>query len=474
VRTLRTPSARPLLTAALAALLAGCAVGPDFVRPAMTLPAAYGEAPDWQPATPGDARARGSWWQVFNDPELDALEAKVEVSNQNLRAAVAKYDQAQALAAQSRAAYWPTVDASAGQKRGQSSNASGVQTVISAQATAAWELDLWGRIRRTVESSEATAQASLADLENVRLSLQAQLAQDYFLLRVADANIRLLDETVAAYAKSLELTRNRYAAGVVTRADVAAAETQLAAAQAQWVDAGIGRAQLEHAIAVLAGSAPSDLNVTARETLPTAQTVPQIPAYLPAQLLERRPDIAGAERRAAAANAQIGVAIAAFYPALSIDASGGFINTSWANLLSAPSRIWAIGPTLAATLFSGGARIAATDAARANFEQTAAQYRQTVLSALQEVEDNLVALRLLESEADLQAEAVRAARQTLDLTTNQYKAGTQSYLAVIVVQAALLNAQSTELNIRGRQLIANVTLIRALGGGWQAPTAWQR
>jgi NodT family efflux transporter outer membrane factor (OMF) lipoprotein len=301
--------------------------------------------------------------------------------------------------------------------------------------------------------------------------MQALLAQDYFALRLADAQVRLLDETVAADARLLELTRNRYEGGVVTRADVAAAEAQLASARAQHVDSGIVRAQLEHAIAVLIGVAPAQFSLPARELLPAAQELPQIPALLPAQLLERRPDIAAAERRAAAANAEIGVAQAAFFPTLSLAASGGWRGPTLGDLIALPNRVWSLGPTLAAILFDAGAREAATDAAHASFEQSAAQYRQTVLAALQEVEDNLVALRLLADEAQLQREAVRAARQTLDLTTNQYKAGTVNYLNVLIAQTALVNAQLAELGIQNRQLTANVTLIRALGGGWAGEAA---
>ncbi len=459
---------RHLAMPLLIALLAGCAAGPDYSRPPIALPAGFKEAPEWKPAQPSDDHPRGAWWQVFADADLDALEAKIEVSNQNLRAAVAGYEQALALAAQARAALFPVVSANASytRARGSGGAASAVANTAGVQLAASWEPDLFGRVRRGIEASSASAQASGAELEATRLALQGQLAQDYFLLRVADAQIRLLDETVDGYAKFLTLTRNRYAAGVVSRADVAAAESQLASAQAQRVDAQLGRTQLEHAIAVLTGAAPADFALPARAELPTAQRLPQIPALLPAQLLERRPDIAAAERRAAAANAQIGVAQSAYFPTLSIAASGGWRGPSFADLVSTPNRVWSLGPALAATLFDGGARSAATDAARAGFDQAAAQYRQTVLAALQEVEDNLAALRILQDEARLQSEAVRAARESLAQTTNQYKAGTVSYLNVITAQATLYNAQRVALDVRGRQLSANVALIRALGGGW--------
>ncbi len=449
-----------------ATLLAGCVVGPDYRRPTTPTPTAFKEASDWRPAAPADDAPRGPWWRVFGDAELDALEAQVEVSNQTLRAALGRYDQALALTGQARAAYAPTLSASAGATR--SRNAAGSATVDSVLASAAWEPDLWGKVRRSVEASEASAQASRADLEGTRLSLQAQLAQNYFVLRVADAQIRMFDETVVLYTRSVELTRNRYQAGVVTRADVSAAESQLASAQASRTDASIARAQLEHSIAVLTGRAPAEFNLPPRPVLPTAQPLPQIPALLPAQLLERRPDIAGAERRVAAANAQIGVTQSAWYPSLSIAASGGYRGGSLANLLSAPNQIWSIGPALVGALFDGGARQSATDAARAGFETATAQYRQTVLSAFQEVEDNLAAIRILAEEAVYQREAVRAGIDALTAANNQYKAGTVSYANVIVAQTLLLAAQRAELDIRSRSLAANVALIRALGGGWHA------
>jgi NodT family efflux transporter outer membrane factor (OMF) lipoprotein len=452
--------------ACAAALLASCTVGPDYSRPATQAPAVFKEAPGWKPAEPADDAPRGPWWKVFGDAELDALEAQVEVSNQSLRAALARYDQALALTGQARAAYYPTVSASAAATRARS--ATGTATLDSVLASASWELDVWGKVRRSVEAADAGAQASLADLEGTRLSLQAQVAQNYFVLRVADAQMRMLDETVAIYARSVELTRNRYKAGVVTRADVSAAESQLASAQAQRADAGIARAQLEHSIAVLTGRAPAEFSLPERTVMPTAQPLPQIPALLPAQLLERRPDIAGAERRAAAANAQIGVAQAAFYPTLSIAASGGYRGGSLADLISAPSQIWSIGPALVGVIFDGGARQAATESARAGFDVAAAQYRQTVLAAFQEVEDNLAAIRILAEEAAYQREAVRAGRDALDAANNQYKAGTVSFANVILAQALLLSAQRAEMEIRARQMAANVTLIRALGGGWNA------
>jgi NodT family efflux transporter outer membrane factor (OMF) lipoprotein len=328
-----------------------------------------------------------------------------------------------------------------------------------------WEVDLWGRVRRTVEASEASAQASVADLESAKLSAQAQLAEDYFLLRVQDTQIRLLNDTVDAYQRSLQLTRNQYAVGVAARADVAQAETQLKSTQAQAIDAGILRAQLEHAIAVLLGKAPADFSIAA-EVVTTE--FPAIPTGLPSELLERRPDIAAAERRTAAANAQIGVAEAAFFPSLTLSATGGFQSSVMSELFSLPSRYWSIGSTLAQVIFDAGLRRAQTDQAIATYDENVANYRQTVLLGFQDVEDNLAALRILEQEAAVQDEAVKAARESLTITLNQYRAGTANYLAVVVAQAIALSNERTALGILGRRLAASVALIKALGGGWNA------
>jgi NodT family efflux transporter outer membrane factor (OMF) lipoprotein len=334
-----------------------------------------------------------------------------------------------------------------------------------------WELDLWGRLRRQAEVQDAAAEASLADLANTRLSLEAELATNYFALRVADAQQALLDASVQAYETTLQLTRNRYAAGVVTRADVATAETQWLSAQAQAADNGINRAQLEHAIAVLLGRAPADF---ALDPLPASQppgrlelALPQVPAVLPSELLERRPDIASAERQVASANASIGVAQAALFPALTLSAGAGTRGSALADLFSVSNRFWSLGPALAVTLFDAGARRAGVREAEAAYDATVATYRQTVLGALREVEDQLVALRVLEREADLQAQAVRAAGEALSLALNQYRAGTAAYLNVVTAQAADQNARLNALGITGRQLSATVQLVRALGGGWR-------
>jgi NodT family efflux transporter outer membrane factor (OMF) lipoprotein len=329
-----------------------------------------------------------------------------------------------------------------------------------------WELDLWGKIRRTVEASRAGAQASEADLEGVRLAAQAQLAQDYFELRALDLQNRILHLTVAAYRQFLQLTKNRYATGVASQADVLQAQTQLKTAQAQEIDTGVQRAQLEHAIAVLMGKAPSELSIPPS---PLELTPPAVPAGIPSELLERRPDIAAAERQAAAANAQIGVAIAAYYPTITLSASGGFEAAALAQWFTWPARFWTLGPgLLQQTIFEGGLRRAQTAEARAAYDAAAANYRQTVLTAFQQVEDNLAALRILEQEAKVEAEAVKAARQSVAVTTNQYKAGIVNSLSVILTQAIALNDELTAANILGRRMVADVLLVRALGGGWEA------
>ncbi len=461
---------RPVLVVLSVSLLAACAAGPDYQRPAVDAPAAFKEAPEgWKAADPQDAQAREKWWEVFGDSELNGLVERVPGANQTLRQALANYTRAAALARQARADGFPTVSGSVGTSRGTASTSGrGPVTINDVTLSAGWEPDLWGSVRRNVESQTATVAATRADLESTRLSLQAQLVQAYFQMRVAEAQRALLEETVQAYTKSLELTRNRYTAGVVTRADVAQAQAQLASAQAQYTDVDIARAQFEHAIAVLVGVAPAAFTIAPQPLLARTVPVPVVPGLVPSQLLERRPDIAGAERRVAAANAQIGVAQAAWFPVLNLSGSVGYRNTSWANLLSAPNRIWSLGASLAETIFDGGRRSAAVDAAAASYDASVAGYRQTVLSAFQEVEDNLATLRVLGDEARFQQEAVRAARESLDLTTNQYKAGTVSFLNVITAQTTLLNSQNSELNLRGRQLLASAALIRALGGGWDA------
>ncbi len=464
MRALRSSLVAPLVLA-----LAACTLGPDYVRPAAEAPAGYKEAEGWKPAQPKDQLPKGEWWRVFDDARLDALEAQVEVSNQTVRNFAARVEQARALTAQARAAFFPTVNGSASATRastsggGRATTSSGTQigggpfNAYNLNLDANWELDLWGRVRRNVESNEAATQASVADLENAKLSAQGELATDYLLLRVQDAQIRLLETTVAAYEKSLTLTRNQYAAGVVSRGDVVQAETQYKSTQAQALDARIQRQQLEHAIAILIGKPPAELSVAAEENV---GTFPAIPPGVPSELLERRPDIAAAERRVAAATAQIGVAEAAFFPTLTLSASGGFAASSFARWLTLPARYWSLGPALVAqTIFDAGLRSAQKAQAVAVYDETVATYRQTVLTGFQEVEDNLVALRVLADEEGVQDDAVKAAREAVTIANNQYRAGTINYLAVVVLQAAMLNNERTALAIRARRLAASVGLI---------------
>jgi len=451
--------------------LAACTVGPDYVRPKAEVTAGYKEMDGWKVAQPQDNTLRGPWWEIFNEPELNALEIQVAVSNQNIAAAEAAYRQARALVQQARAAYFPTVTIGMGVTNSsvsttivRSAGARFSSMLYSLPVDVSWELDVWGRIRRLVESSQAGAQASAADLATAQLSAQTELAQDYFQLRALDAQKKLLDESVTDFQQSLELTRNRYAAGVVSRADILQAETQLKTTQAQAIDVGVQRAQLEHAIAILVGKPPAEIVVS---TAPLSTPPPPIPVGLPSEILERRPDIAAAERRVAAANAQIGVAEAAYFPTVSLGSTGGFQTGTFAKWISLPSRFWAVGPNVTETVFDGGLRGAQTEEARAVYAANVALYRETVLTGFQQVEDNLAALRILESEAQVQDEAVKAAQQTVAVFTNQYKAGITNYLDVIVAQTAALNNERTAINIMGNRLNAAVLLIKALGGGWK-------
>ena len=452
----------------LGALLYGCApVGPDYVRPTVTTPAAFKETAGWKLAQPADNAPRGPWWRMFDDAELDALASQVAVNNQNVKAAEAGYRQAQALLAQTRAGLVPTVTGNASLNWSQqqsSSTANSISHVYSVSLGLDWEIDVWGRIRRAIESSESATQASAADLAAAQLAAQTTLVQSYLQICANDAQQRLYDDTVAAYQRALDITRNRYQAGVAQKSDVTLAETQLNTAKAQAADLTIQRAQLENAIAVLIGQPPALFALAPRRDLPAP---PAVPPALPSSLLERRPDVAAAERRAAAANAQIGVATAALYPAIALNASGGFVSSALSSLLSASHRYWALGPTLSTTLFDGGALQAQETQAIARYDQSVAAYRQTVLTAFQEVEDNLAALVALRTELDAARAAERAAAETLRITQEQYKAGTVSYLNVAVVQNAYLSAQRSVLDGESRQLIATVNLVSALGGGWQ-------
>ena len=469
------PKIKPLLAALVAAFaLAACAVGPDYVRPQMEeAPAVFKEGQNWKQAQPRDLAADGKWWEMFGDAHLNALAEQVDISNQNLALAEANFRSAMALVQSSRAALYPTLDASASASRGRSGSSSssstsssgGVRNAYSFALNASWEADIWGRVRRDVEASAASAQASAADLAAARLSAQAALAQDYLQLRVLDAQQQLLDETVQAYQRSYQLTQNQYAAGLAAKSDVIQAQSQLKTAQAQALDNGVSRAQFEHAIALLVGKTASTFSLP---QAPLAAATPPIPQGVPSMLLERRPDVAAAERRVAAANANIGVAKAAYFPSLTLSASGGYQSSSFADWFTLPGRVWSLGPQLAQNIFDGGARRAATAQAIASYDGTVAQYKQAVLTAFQEVEDNLAALRILEQEAEVQNEALQAARQAVVLVTNQYKAGTVSYVNVITAQATALSAERSALDILNRRMAASVLLAKALGGGWDA------
>ena len=462
----------------LTCLLAGCTVGPDYKRPMVAVPAQFKEAaPGWKTAQPDDQSARGPWWEVFNDPELNALEARVNAANQTVASFEAAYRQANALVSEAKAAYFPTLGISASGTRSKSSAASfntgntnvsapgRISNDYSTSLDATWEPDLWGKIRRQVAGEKDSAQSAAANLANAQLSAQGTLAQTYFQLRALDAAQQLLDSTVVAYQKSLDLTLNRYNQGVAARSDVLVAQTQLQQAQAAALDNGILRAQYEHAIAVLIGEPASTF---ALAPAPLTATPPAIPSQLPSTLLERRPDVAAAERSAAAANEQIGVAISAYYPTLTLSASGGFESSAISNWLTAPARFWTLGPQLAATLFDGGLRAAQTDAARATYDQNVATYRGTVLSAFQDVEDNLASLRILAQEIEIDRADAQSADQALDILVNQYKAGTATYLQVIVAQTTAYAAHRTLVNANGSRMVSAVGLIKALGGGWDA------
>jgi NodT family efflux transporter outer membrane factor (OMF) lipoprotein len=472
--TPRSRRSRPLLILS-AFLLAGCAVGPDYQRPEAPMTPSFKGSDSWKPAVPADAIQRGAWWEVYGDPQLGALEERVSLSNQNLLAAEAQFRQARALVGSARSALFPQAAIGVSFSRSHQSgtlhsNLGGSGTNVSDYAmplSINWELDLWGRIRRNVESNEASAQASAADVESARLSLQAELAADYFQLRSIDADRAIFDDSIAAFERSLKLTQSRYEGGIASRDDIAQAQTQLESTRAQAIDLGVQRAALENAIAVLIGEPPASFSLP---PMPLDGEPPAIPVGVPSQLLERRPDVAAAERTMAAANAQIGVAIAAYYPTVTLSASGGFESSHIDEWFTWPSRFYSVGPAVSETIYDGGFRASQTEAARAQYDNTVAGYRQSVLTAFQQVEDNLAALRILEQEAAVQAVAVDAARQSVALTTNRYKEGAASYLDVVVTQAAALNNERNANDVRGRRLVASVQLIQALGGGWDSST----
>ncbi|MFZ1981905.1 MAG: efflux transporter outer membrane subunit [Smithella sp.] len=446
-------------------VLIGCSVGPDYTRPTVTVPSDFKELKGWREAQPRDQEIRTKWWEVFDDPILNTLIEQVNVSNQSIALSESQYRQALAQVQLLRANYFPTLGAGASFTRTNNAASTNItENQHQVSLSASWELDVWGKVRRQVEAGRATAEASFADLQAMRLSMQAELASDYFQLRTLDAQKKTLDDSVAAYRKALELTQNRYNATVAAKADVVAAQTQLETTKAQAIDVGVQRAQYEHAIAVLMGKPPADFSLAPSEfKLPPIK----IPVAVPSDLLERRPDIASAERQMAAANAQIGVAKAAYYPTLTLAGSLGYLSTELANLFTSPNYFWALGPmTASATLFDAGARQAQTKQAMAAYDGTVASYRQTVLTGFQEVEDYLAALRILDDEAQIQDQAVNDARESVILTTNQYKAGLVSYLNVVTVQTTALTNEKTAIGISGQRLNAAVLLVKALGGGW--------
>ncbi|AHG41399.1 RND transporter [Pseudomonas syringae CC1557] len=464
---------RPLGLAVCIAFLSACSVGPDYQRPTMAAPVQFKAVQGWRAATPGDSMAKGSWWQVYGDKDLNALVERLNTSNQTVAQYEAQYRQAQALVRSSRAAFMPSLDLTTGKTRsgqgsGTSSNgtsASGIRNSYNAQLGVSWEADVWGKLRRGLEADTANAQASLADLAAMRLSLQSELVQNYLQLRVIDEQKRLLESTVDAYQRSLTLTQNQYRAGISGRDSVAQAQTQLKSTQADLIDLAWQRAQYENAIAVLMGVAPADFSLPASTTIPH---LPDIPPGLPSQLLERRPDIAAAERSVMGANANIGVAKAAYYPDFTLSMSGGYNSSTFANWISLPNRFWSVGPQLALTLFDGGRRSAEVERTEALYDQTVAQYRQTVLNGFQEVENYLIQLKVYEDEAAVRQEALVSARDSLRLTNNQYKAGLIGYLDVVNVQATALSNERSVLNVLQSRLLASVQLIAALGGGWDA------
>lgn len=474
------------------AFLTGCTVGPKYARPPAPAAPAYKElTPEnfkdtdgWKQAQPSDGTLKGNWWEIFNDAQLNALEEQVSVSNQNIAAAAANFLAARAVVRQSRAQYYPTITAnptinnsrpSLGQFGGVSTSGTSTNTSTGFKLTsftdyslafdASWVPDFWGKVRNTFLQNAAAAQASAADLENVRLTAQAEVAVNYFEIRAQDTLKQLFDQTVAAYQDSLELTQIQFNAGIASDESVAQAETQLESTQAQDTNLGIARAQFEHAIAMLLGQPASTFSLPA---VPLETNPPAIPFGVPSQILERRPDVASAERLMAEANAQIGLATAAYYPTVTLSASAGFSNTSPTDWFMWPSRFWSAGPQLAETLFEGGLRRATVQQFRASYDRNVANYRQTVLTAFQQVEDNLASLRILSQQIRQQDTAVNSAQRNLQLAMQRYQAGIDPYLNVITAQTTLLTNQQSAVTLRRDQMTASVQLIEALGGGWDA------
>ena len=456
---------RVLVCAAGALGLVGCSVGPDYVAPTAAAPVAFKEARGWKIATPRDDLAKDAWWQAFKDPYLDHLERQVELSNQSLKQSEAQYRAALALIREAQAGLFPTVGASYQATRARSANASSnnpYTTTYTLEGTATWDLDVWGRIRRTVESESAAAQASAADIANAKLTIQAQLATAYYNLRAADNLHSLLTQTAREYQRTYEITQNQYNAGVAAKSDVVTALAQLKTVQAQAINSTLVRAQYEHAIAILIGKPPAELSIPAKSL---NGAPPRVPAMLPSQLLERRPDIAAAERTIQQQNALIGAAIAAYFPDISLS---GLLGVTGARPLPVTfaNEFWSIGGLATQSIVDGGLHSAQVEAARANYEASVATYRQTVLTAFQQVEDQLSNTTILERQASVQAEAVNAARQALQIVLNEYRAGTASFTAVVTAQATLLSNEQAALTIRQNRYLSAIGLIQALGGGW--------
>jgi NodT family efflux transporter outer membrane factor (OMF) lipoprotein len=469
-----------LLLVLLVVTLVGCTVGPKYVKASVPTPTAYREQPpasyqgadQWQPANPADQASRGKWWEIFGDPELNGLEEQIATSNQTLKVAEARFREARAAIRFTRASQFPTISTSPSAAYTKNSDYSpNSPSQIQEASTGnfvlpvdlSYELDLWGRVRRTVAAAREETQATAADYATAKLSLEAELAMDYFELRSADAQKQLLDDTVKAYTDDVQLTTHRFKGGVAPRSDVAQAQTQLDTTRVQDTDVTVQRAQFEHAIAVLIGKPPAEFSLA---SVPLTDQPPNIPTGLPSELLQRRPDIAAAERRMAEANQQIGIARAAYFPTVTLDGTAGFGGTQGSNWFTWPAGFWALGPSLAETLFDAGRRRATSESARANYDATIAAYRQTSLTAFQEVEDNLAALRVLENEAQQQDQAVASSTDSLHLFTNRYKGGVDTYLQVVTAETIELANERNAIDILRRRMDASVLLVKALGGGW--------
>ena len=469
-----------ILALLLGLLFAGCTVGPKYIKPTVPMtatykeeaPSSFKESDQWQPARPGDQISRGKWWEIFGDPELNKLEEQIAASNQSLKVAEARFREARAAIRFNRASQFPTISTAPSASYVKNSDFSPNYPSRIQQASKgdfvlpfdlSYELDLWGRVRRSVAAAREEAQATAADYETAKLSLEAELGLDYFELRSADAQKQLLDNTVKAYADNLQLTAGRFKGGVAPKADVAQAQTQLDTTRVQDTDVTVQRAQFEHAIAILIGEPPAQFSLT---TAPLNYQPPSTPIGLPSELLQRRPDIAAAERRVAEANQQIGIARAAYFPTVTLGGTAGFAGSQGSNWFGWPSGFWAVGPVLAETLFDAGRRRATSESARANYDAAVATYRQTSLTAFQEVEDDVAALRILENETQQQQQAVVSSKESLQLFTNRYTGGVDTYLQVITAQTIELANERNAIDILRRRLDASVLLIKALGGGW--------